>query len=97
MRGKLLTGWIPRAQNYPAIGGVFPNFSNDLRELIDTLVPVRALAISVPGAKVSPLKAVNWTQVTLSAIDQAAFSEKVKGAVPIPYFHAIRGKELGVC
>lgn len=57
---------------------------DDLVQLVDSLAGIVGLASLVRGTEVSPLEAVDRTQIPLLSVRESALVQELSGAVPIP-------------
>ena len=87
---------VPCTEQDPAIGGVVLDLVNDFTQLVNALTGVVGVAVLVFCAKVSPLEAVDWTQITFSPVLQVTRVEELSRSVTVPDVHALVSKKLGV-
>ncbi|KAH3658768.1 hypothetical protein OGATHE_006494 [Ogataea polymorpha] len=88
---------IPCAQNNSSIVGVGSQSINDFGQLIVTFACVVCIGVDIFCPKVSPLEAVNWTEISFPPVCQAERVKILSRSISFPYFDALLGQFLGIC
>lgn len=91
-----LTSWIPRAHDDSSIRRVLLDLSYAFLELIHPFASVVRVTIDVLCTKVSPLEAIDRTQVPNASMLQAALVEELSGTIAIPDLDALLGEMVAV-
>ena len=78
---------IPRTQNNPSVIRFVFQFIYDFRQLINTLARIIRLGIYVLRAKMSPLEAIDRSQIPLFTVRKADAVEVFAGAISVPDFY----------
>ena len=87
---------VPGAHDDPPIVGLGLDPVDDLSELVDPLAAVVGVHVHVLSTEVSPLKAVDWSQVSLLTGCEAQTVQELPAAVPVPDPHFLLLQLLGV-
>lgn len=87
---------IPSGHDDAAVGGINFNAFDDFFQLVDSLARVVVLARAVLCSEVSPLEAVDWSQVSNFAVLEARRVEKLTSAVAVPDFDVFRLKNFRI-
>merc|ERR550519_360284 len=87
---------VPGAHDDPPVVGLGLDPLDDLRELVDPLAAVVGVHVHVLSTEVSPLKAVDGTEVSLLTLCKAQTVQELSASVPVPDPHFLLLQLLGV-
>ena len=89
-------GWIPSTHDDTTVLGIVLNLFNAFGKLVDALTRVVSVHVDILGAKVSPLKSVDWSQVTNLTMRQAPLVEKLARTISIPDMNILGSKIIAI-
>ena len=92
----LQIGRIPGGHNDAPILWSILDFPNAIGQLVDALPGVIRVHVNVGGTKVSPLEAIDRSQVSNFAMRQSSLVEEFSRAISIPNMNSLVGKVIAI-
>jgi hypothetical protein len=89
-------GWIPRRHDDAPILWIINNLVNAILQLIDTFTRVIGVHVHILGSEVTPLKAIDWSEISLFTMAQASGLKKFLRAISIPNVNVLFGELVGI-
>ena len=95
-RHFIQVGWVPGRHDDSSVLWIVNDLVDAVLELVNALSSVVRVHINIFGSKVTPLKTVDWSQVSLFAMTKATRFEKLFRAIAVPDMNVLVGKVIGV-